>query len=389
MQNAKSIGNYAFRDCRNLRAINLPGITKVPMQAMAYCNALQSVDFPYVTTVENSAFHECKSLASVNLPLVTKVSGDAFRNCTALTELCLPKATRLDANSLRGCSALAYADFPELTRIDDYTFPGCKSLTALVLRSETVATIVGPNAFSCNGEASKISEGTGYIYVPSALIEQYRTASVWSTFANQFRKLEEWTVDGTVTGEINLNQHMVRFFDEDGTLLGYQIVPTGSAATFDEPVKEGEYVFTGWNPSPTNVTADMDCYAQFASTAIVSRKLMERTISSISNEIVTSIGRSAFSDCTELITADFPSVTSIGVFAFLYCAALTALILRSEQLVSLSKTNAFSKAPIESGTGYIYVPAALVDSYKAATNWSTYASQIRAIEDYPEICGGE
>lgn len=44
--------------------------------------------------------------------------------------------------------------------------------------------------------------------------------------------------------------------------------------------------------------------------------------------------------------------------------------------------------PMKSGTGYIYVPAALVDSYKAATNWSTYADQIRAIEDYPDITGG-
>jgi hypothetical protein len=29
----------------------------------------------------------------------------------------------------------------------------------------------------------------------------------------------------------------------------------------------------------------------------------------------------------------------------------------------------------------------LVDSYKTATNWSKYATQIRAIEDYPDICG--
>jgi hypothetical protein len=40
------------------------------------------------------------------------------------------------------------------------------------------------------------------------------------------------------------------------------------------------------------------------------------------------------------------------------------------------------------GTGYIYVPATLVDTYKAGTNWSTHADQIRAIEDYPEITGG-
>lgn len=37
--------------------------------------------------------------------------------------------------------------------------------------------------------------------------------------------------------------------------------------------------------------------------------------------------------------------------------------------------------------GYIYVPAALIDEYKTATNWATFADQFRAIEDYPDICG--
>ena len=43
---------------------------------------------------------------------------------------------------------------------------------------------------------------------------------------------------------------------------------------------------------------------------------------------------------------------------------------------------------LNAGTGYIYVPAAMVDAYKAATNWAKYADQIRAIEDYPAITGG-
>ena len=58
-------------------------------------------------------------------------------------------------------------------------------------------------------------------------------------------------------------------------------------------------------------------------------------------------------------------------------------------MATLGGKGAFNMSPIASGTGYIYVPAALVDSYKAASNWSTYANQIRAIEDYPDICGGE
>ena len=102
-----------------------------------------------------------------------------------------------------------------------------------------------------------------------------------------------------------------------------------------------------------------------------------------------SIDAFAFYRCSALTTADFPAVTSVGENAFKSCSKLTTLILRSGTMVTLSNMNAFSSTPIASGTGYIYVPAALVDSYKAASNWSTYANQIRAIEDYPEICGGE
>ena len=101
----------------------------------------------------------------------------------------------------------------------------------------------------------------------------------------------------------------------------------------------------------------------------------------------TSIGDNAFQSCSALTTADFQTATSIGNYAFQSCSALTTLILRSGTMATLGNTRAFFSTPISSGTGYIYVPAALVDSYKAASNWSTYANQIRAIEDYPEICG--
>jgi hypothetical protein len=54
-------------------------------------------------------------------------------------------------------------------------------------------------------------------------------------------------------------------------------------------------------------------------------------------------------------------------------------------LVNVSGVN---NTPIGKGTGYVYVPSALIETYKTATNWSTFAAQFRAIEDYPEICGG-
>lgn len=104
----------------------------------------------------------------------------------------------------------------------------------------------------------------------------------------------------------------------------------------------------------------------------------------------TTIGAYAFSECNGMTIADLPSATTIGASVFQSCSALTTVILRNTSGVcSLANTNAFTSTPIASGTGYIYVPSILVSSYKAATNWSTYSNQIRAIEDYPDICGGE
>lgn len=58
-------------------------------------------------------------------------------------------------------------------------------------------------------------------------------------------------------------------------------------------------------------------------------------------------------------------------------------IIRSATRATLSNTNAFSNCPIGIGDGGIYVPSALLDSYKSATNWSTYAANI-----YPIVLDG-
>jgi hypothetical protein len=300
----------------------------------------------------------------------------------------LPAVTKAGNNAFRECAKLKQVDLPVCTQLGAYALYNLLNLETVILRSSTVCSVADSTSVSLpEGPYPSVK-----FYVPSALYDSYRANSKLSIYADQFRKLEEWTVDGTVTGEINLNQHMVRFFDENGTLLSYVIVPTGSTAVYvgEDPVKEGDYAFTGWNPSPTNVTADMDCYAQFRSTSIVSRKLVERTISgTYVNDRVESVGTMAFQSCTGLVCADFTAVTSIGVNAFATCRQLDALILRNTaNVVTLTNKNAFYNTKINSGTGYIYVPASLVDQYKSASNWSNFASTIRAIEDYPEICGG-
>ena len=103
----------------------------------------------------------------------------------------------------------------------------------------------------------------------------------------------------------------------------------------------------------------------------------------------TTIEWDVFRECNSLTKADFPVLGNLQTRTFYNTKNLETLILRrADKITVLSANDAISSTKIASGTGYIYVPRSLVDSYKAATNWSTYANQFRAIEDYPEITGG-
>ena len=82
-------------------------------------------------------------------------------------------------------------------------------------------------------------------------------------------------------------------------------------------------------------------------------------------------------------TASFikTGITSVDVYKnarltdqlFSGCTNLTRVILRSTTVCQLQYTSAFNNTPFAVGGtgGTVYVPAALIDSYKAATNWKT------------------
>lgn len=74
-------------------------------------------------------------------------------------------------------------------------------------------------------------------------------------------------------------------------------------------------------------------------------------------------------------------ISEIGPASFRECGSLSSLVVYSESVPILSNSNAFLLTPIADGTGYIYVLDDLVDSYKSATNWSTYAEQIKSISE--------
>ena len=87
---------------------------------------------------------------------------------------------------------------------------------------------------------------------------------------------------------------------------------------------------------------------------------------------IVSVGANAFRE-TRCEKVDLPAARSIGLACFVDSTALKVLILRSDTLCALGNSNAFLRTPMASGGsgGTIYVPAALIESYTNATNWST------------------
>ena len=91
---------------------------------------------------------------------------------------------------------------------------------------------------------------------------------------------------------------------------------------------------------------------------------------------VITIGYAAFAGCTRLTSVTIPSsVTSIGSSAFQSCTSLTSVTVEATTPPDL-----FSYVFDDTSASLvIYVPAASVEAYKAATNWLTYADKIQAI----------
>ena len=195
-----AIADYVFYMKQSLKTIDLPNCVSVGNNAFYGCGALTAVDLPMVTSIGNYAFCICTALTTVDLPMATSIGDFTFRDCTALTNVNLPVATSIARNAFQSCIALTSINLPMVTSIGNYTFFRCFSLTALVLSGTNVCTLANENAFgNCYhilGTTDSIYNPTGakdgYIYVPDDLVDSYKSATNWTTYASQIKPLSEF-----------------------------------------------------------------------------------------------------------------------------------------------------------------------------------------------------
>lgn len=199
------IKNNAFLQCNNVKNMSFPKLQTLGSSSVFQMAGLEVFEAPNVVTIGSTAFNGCKALKALSFPLITTVTGDAFSGMTGLENVNLPNLTTLSVRAFRNCLKLQKVDFPKVTNIQRDVFYNCETLSVLALRSETLCVLEDKSAFN----STPFAEGGtgGVVLVPSALVESYKTATNWATLYGygtcEFLPLEEYTVDGTTTGEID------------------------------------------------------------------------------------------------------------------------------------------------------------------------------------------
>lgn len=242
-----SLGQYAFSQCSRLALTSLPAnIVRIPQYCFYYCSSLALTALPSnVSTIEGWAFQGCSNITLTSLPNgVTELGNYAFQYCQGITSMTLPDnfvrfyngcfcgcynlrtvsgngaITSFSNNVFYGasyngdqimslqsisfpnavastlantigsstanyaCQNLQFADIGSTQALGGSAFGNCYALETLILRrSDDICALNYTSAFT-NTPMSGYNSKTGTVYVPSALISTYQTATNWSTLYN-------------------------------------------------------------------------------------------------------------------------------------------------------------------------------------------------------------
>ena len=159
-------------------------MSTVGQYAFYKCNALTMVSFPAATSVGSRAFQYCQYLTSASLPSATTLADNVFNECTRLKNVDVASATSLKTNAFSTCSELVRISLPAVASIGEMVFRSCRALTTVILgNTSQVATLSNTNAFYMASNA--------IIYVPDALVDSYKSATNWSTYADRIKPISE------------------------------------------------------------------------------------------------------------------------------------------------------------------------------------------------------
>ena len=185
-------GSNAFAYSSGIKKITQVATSDIPNNLPSSNGVL--VNMPLLTVIHGgAAFFSCQNLEEIDMQVITNITGtQAFYGCAKLKSANLPRLTNIPYRTFYSCVALKTVILQDIATIDEQAFYGCAALTDFVLdissdTSDPLPTLKYTNAFG----NTAISRGTGYIYVTDERVEQLKTATNWSSYANQIKPLSE------------------------------------------------------------------------------------------------------------------------------------------------------------------------------------------------------
>ena len=187
LDTATVIQKYMFAGT-GIQSISSDSVTEIKEYAFCECSNLKSVSFPNLTVMRNGTgtntnsngqfFSGCDSIETLYLPKLQDVYGNyAFSVSSNMTKaanpVVLPSIRNLGVRAFRQFNASVIDLGPNLVQILADTFYN-GSVPILILRGSAVVPAVSTDAIN----------SLRAVYVHSALIESYKTATNWSTRYN-------------------------------------------------------------------------------------------------------------------------------------------------------------------------------------------------------------
>lgn len=166
-----SLRDSAFYNDKQLSSVTLQNVTHVGANAFERCTLLSKCSVDKMQTCGDSAFSRA-NLSQAVFPNLSAIARNMFVFCSYLKKVKCDKAISIDERAFNGCASLEVIDILGGGNISAPSTSELYKLKSVVLRDAENVTATSDTIWL----PSSVT-----IYVPDSLVEQYNSATNWSS----------------------------------------------------------------------------------------------------------------------------------------------------------------------------------------------------------------